>query len=124
MAEVSGPRTLYTGVASGNLDFQDPAGFRFLRKIGKDVLLATSGDPVFGVLNNKPRDNEHATVCVHGFTKIALGSSLGPDALVQAGVNGFAVLCTSGFNSAGRLVTGGNSGMVGELFVSIVGSGN
>jgi hypothetical protein len=124
MAEVSGPRTFYSGVASGDLNFADPACYRILRKIGKDVLLSTSGDPAFGVLNNKPKDNEHASVCVHGFTKVALASSLGPDALVQAGVNGFATLCLSGFNSVGRLITGGNSGMVGELFFTVAGSGN
>ena len=124
MAEVSGPRVLMTGVASGNLDFADPAGYRFVKKTGKDIhLCAASGELVFGVLNNKPRDNEHASVCVDGFTKICLGASLGADILVATNNTGFAINASSGQAVCGRLITGGNSGMPGEMQFTFTGSG-
>ena len=124
MAEQSGPNVKYTGIASGNLNFADPACFRFLKKTGKDVhLCAASGEPVFGVLANKPLDNEHCSVVVDGFTKISVGASLGADALVMTNNTGFAILCASGFNSCGRLITGANSGLPGELYFTVAGSG-
>lgn len=124
MAEVSGPRTLVSAVASGDMNLADPANYRFVQKTGKDVFLATaSGAMVFGVLNNKPKDNEFASVCVDGFTKVSLGASLGPDALVMTNNTGFAVQLSSGGAYLGRLITGGNSGMVGEMQFTFVGSG-
>lgn len=124
MAEVSGPRVLVTGVASGNLNFADPACFRFVKKTGKDVhLCATSGEIAYGVLNSKALDNEHVSVCVDGFTKISLGASLGPDILVAVGASGFAINASSGQAVMGRLITGGNSGLIGEMQFVFTGSG-
>ena len=50
-----------------------------MRKIGNDDVLqpAVSGLPVYGVLQNLPRDNEHASVCIEGLTKLTFGASLG-----------------------------------------------
>lgn len=116
MAEVSGPRVLVTAVASGNMYLADPAGFRFVTKTGKYVnLSSTSGGLVYGVLQNKPLNAEHASVCVDGFTKISLGTSLGPDVFVATNNTGFAIAASSGQSVCGRLITGGNSGMPGEM---------
>ena len=124
MAEVSGPRTLVTGVASGNLNFADPAGFRFVKKTAKDVhLCSVSGEIVFGVLQSKANDNEHVSVCVDGFTKICLAASLGPDIFVATNNSGFAINASSGQSVAGRLITGANSGMPGEMQFSMPTSG-
>ena len=124
MAEVSGPRDLVTGVASGSLNFADPAGFRFVKRTGKDVhLCAVSGEIAFGVLNSKANDNEHVSVCVAGFTKICLASSLGPDILIATNNTGFAINASSGQAVMGRLMTGANSGMPGEMQFVFTGSG-
>lgn len=124
MAEVSGRRVTATGVASGDLNFADPANYRFLVKTGKDVhLAASSGAMAYGVLQNKPKDNEHATVVVDGFTKVVLGSSLGADCLVMTNNTGFAVLLSSGGATLGRLITGADSGKVGEMFFTFASSG-
>lgn len=124
MAEQSGPNVKWTGIASGDLNFADPACFRFLKKTGKDVhLCATSGELVFGVLANKPKDNEHCSVVVDGFTKVSVGASLGPDIMVATNNTGFAIQASSGQAVCGRLITGGNSGMPGEMYFSMTGSG-
>lgn len=124
MAEVSGPRTLVTGVASGSLNFADPAGYRFVKKTGKDVhLCQTSGEIAFGVLNSKGNDNEHVSVCVEGFTKICVAASLGADILVATNNTGFAINASSGQAVMGRLITGANSGLVGEMQFVFTGSG-
>ena len=124
MAEVSGPRVLVTAIASGNLDFAEPASYRFVVKTGRFVnVAATSGGMIYGVLQNKPRNAEHAAVCVDGFTKISLGASLGPDIMIASNNTGFAILANSGQSTCGRLITGGNSGMPGELQFSFTGSG-
>jgi hypothetical protein len=113
-----------TGVASGDLNFADPAGYRFVKKTGKDVhLCATSGELVYGVLNNKPKDNEHASVCVDGFTKICVGGSLGADVLVATNGSGFAISASSGQAVCGRLISGANSGMPAEMQFVFTGSG-
>ena len=85
MAEVSGRRVTVTGVASGDLNIADPANYRFLFKADtkKVALASTSGAIAYGVLNNKPKNNEHATVVIDGFTKVTVGTSLGPDVLVM-----------------------------------------
>ena len=115
MAEVSGPRTLVTAIASGNLNFADPANFRFVVKTGKYVnIAATSGGMIYGVLQNKPLNAEHASVCVDGFTKVTLGASIGPDVLVANGGAGFAINASSGQAVLGRLITGAQSGLVGD----------
>lgn len=124
MAEVSGPRVLVTGVASGNLNFADPAGYRFVKKTGKDVhLCAVAGEIAYGVLNSKGLDNEHVSVCVDGFTKICVGASLGADILISTNATGFAANATSGQAVMGRLITGATSGLPAEMQFTFTGSG-
>ena len=124
MAEVSGPRTLVTAIASGDLNYADPVNFRFVLKTNKDVhLCSASGQMAYGVLQNKPKDNEHATVCVDGFTKITAGGSLGPDGPVMTNQLGFAIAVASGGSTLGRMVSGANSGYPAEMYFSFTGSG-
>lgn len=101
-------------VASGNLDGSQ---YTFVRQIGnRDVLtIATTGVPMLGVLQNKPQNNEHATVAMLGSTKIRLANSLGVPSWVMAGVSGFAVLAVSGQVVAGQLITGATSGALAEM---------
>ena len=118
MSQVSGMRTIVSKVASGNLNFADPANYRFVRAIGADDVLlpAASGSIVFGVLQNKPQNDEHASVCIHGPTKITLGISLGVNVRVMTNDTGFAVLANSAVSQCGYLMTGAQSGCVGEMF--------
>ena len=105
-----------TRVASGNLDNNQ---YTFVRQLGNlDVLtIPTSGAQAIGVLQNKPRDNEHAELVFLGSTKIRVANSLGAGIFVMAAVSGFAVAAASGPTNVvlGQLVTGATSGAVGEL---------
>jgi hypothetical protein len=123
MAEVSGDRMTITRIASGDLNFADPGQYRFVAVTGRDVHLCGSGAMALGVLGNKPKDNEHATVVTFGHTKVSLGSSIGAGTLVQAGVSGWASNAASGGAVMGRLLTGAASGLIGEMFVTQTGSG-
>ena len=124
MAEVSGKRSLATGIASGDLNFADPANFRFLLKTGKDVhLCSASGQIAYGVLQNKPKNNEFASVCVDGFTKFTAGGSIGADVLVMTNNSGFGIAAASGGSVLGRVITGADSGLIGEMLFSFTGSG-
>ena len=123
MAEVSGPRTFTSRVMSGN---GATGQYKFVWAINNlDVgICATSGQTVYGILQNKPADDRHASVVVNGFSKITLGSSLGADATVMNGGAGFAVQAVSGSHPTGRLNTGGTSGAIAEMFITMTGTGN
>lgn len=116
MAEISGGNIRISRVASGNLDVSQ---WRFVTFSGKDVYLpATSGSIVLGVLENKPRDNEHATVIALGPAKIQVANSLGTGAYLMTGNSGFAVLATSGQNVVGYTITAATSGAIAEMIVN------
>lgn len=128
MSVVFGKRTIVSAVASGNLDFAEPAAHRFVRRIGDDVLqMAGSGAIAYGVLQNKPRDNEHASICVEGFTKLVFGESIGVGAALMSNNGGYAIkaVTSGGMNYVcGRSEQAANSGMIGQayIYVSNVGS--
>ena len=120
MAELSGDRQNFTRIASGDLSSSQ---FRFLLLTNRDVhLAASSGESTKGVLQNKPQDNEHATVTVHGFTKITMGESLGISAFVMTNDSGYAIACGSGQACAGYTVTEADSGNIGEMFYTFTGT--
>ncbi len=115
MAEKRGGDFGASWVASGDLS---AAQFRFVTFSGKDVYLPTSGVIVAGVLQDKPKDNDHAAVIGLGFTKIILASSLGGGAEIMAATSGFAALPTSGAWVGGFLLTAGDSGEITEAMLS------
>lgn len=119
MAEVTGgPQITVSRVASGDLSGSQ---FSFVRAIGNDVLsYVTSGGLMLGVLQNKPKNNEHATIGVIGPMKITMGTSLGPNVFVTGNTSGFAIRAAgSGSYVAGMLITGAVSGAVGELLANV-----
>lgn len=125
MAELEGRNIRVSRVASGDLSFADPQCFRFLLQTNRDVhLCSASGQIPFGVLNNKPRDNEHATVCIHGSTKIVLAMSLGANARITTNNTGQGIAVSSGGADCGFLMTGAVSGAVAELFFTSPTSGD
>ena len=118
MAEISNIGFKETFVASGDLSGSQ---FRFVRAIGLDVYLSDSGFAE-GVLQNKPQNNEHATVVVNGGTKIQLANSLGPNIFVGCGSGGYAVNATGEGLKYGRLLQGGTSGAYGTMNFTQVGT--
>lgn len=124
MAEIRGGYIKASYVASGNLD-NEPQ-YRFVRQGASntsqgnlDVFYpATSGAVVLGVIQNKPRNNEFATLVTLGHTKIMVANSLGSDIPVMTGNSGFAVRATSGQYACGFMRTGATSGAVAEMVFS------
>ncbi len=123
MAELSGRQDTVSRVASGDLS-ADVTQYRFLILTGRDVHLAvTTGSIIFGLLQNKPQDNEHAKVAVSGFSKVTLGVSLGVGAFLTTDGSGYAISANSGDYVAGYLTTAAQSGLIGEGFFTFTGSG-
>jgi len=119
MAELTGgPQTTISRVASGDLSASQ---FSFVRASGDDVMTyVTSGGLMLGVLQNKPKNNENATIAVAGPTKIMMGTSLGPNVFVTGNTSGFAIRAAgSGSYVAGMLITGAVSGAIGELLANV-----
>lgn len=119
-----------TRVASGNMDTQTANGvnvnqYCFVQMVAgveDDIILANSGAVCLGVLQNAPRDGEHATVRYAGSTKIRLASSLGLGVEVVASSGGYARLALdagaiSSGSIMGLLISGATSGAVGELLI-------
>lgn len=116
MAEIRGGNFKASWVASGNLDTHQ---WKLVSFSGHDVFLATSGVVLAGVLQNKPKDNEHASIISHGFSKIYYGSSMAAGQEVMAGNNGLATIAASGQFVAGVTLTAGDSGQIGELMLNM-----
>jgi len=123
MAEKRGQDISSNWVASGDLSTSLwRVVFRGSGHNGNDVFLASSGDystiPA-GILQNKPRHNEHAGVINAGWTKLTLGGSLGVGEFT-AGVNGFPTSVGSNQWCMGLIYSSGaGSGEVVEAFINI-----
>jgi len=123
MAEKRGADFSSNWVASGDLS---NALWRVVMRgsgrNGNDCYLAGSGDytnPPAGVLQNKPKHNEHAGVINGGWTKLTLGGSLGVGEFT-AGVNGFPTTVGSNQWCMGVIyTTGAGSGEVVEAYINI-----
>jgi hypothetical protein len=109
MAEKRGGDFGASWVASGDLSGSQ---FRLVTFVGNDCYLPGSGAFCAGVLQNKPKDNEHAAVIHQGFSKLFLGTSLGAQQEVMAGPNGGGILASSGQMVHAITLTAGNSGEI------------
>src|SRR5512143_1782976 len=107
MSEVRGGSFGASFVASGDLSGSQ---YRLVAYLNNDCYLPTSGAVCAGVLQNKPKDNEHAAVIGIGYTKLILGGSLACGAAFMAGGNGYATLAASGQWIGGQLMSNGDSG--------------
>ena len=114
MAEKRGGDFGASFVASGDLSASQ---FRLVGFSGNDCFLTTSGMQCAGVLQNKPKDNEHAVVIGFGYTKLILAGSLASGDEYMAGNTGFATLAASGQWCHGWLLTAGDSGQIVEAVV-------
>lgn len=117
MAVVRGPRKGISCVASGDISTMQ---YKFVAKApdGLHVFIPASGGQSEGVLQNKPRHNEHAFVVNEGNTKLFIASSLGAGTEIAAGSGGWGVTGTgSGQFKYGYLITGADSGLIAEAFI-------
>lgn len=116
MAEKRGGDFGASWVASGDLSGHQ---FRLVTFAGNNCLATTSGAALAGVLQNKPRNAEHASVVGFGYSKLFIGGSMGAGGEFMAGASGVAVAVGSGQFCGGHLLTNGNSGEIVEAYVSI-----
>ena len=107
---------------SGTVNINKYCFVQMVAGVEKEVILANSGAVCLGVLQNNPRDGEHATVRYAGSTKIRLASSLGVGIEVVASSGGYArpaldAGAVSSGSIMGLLITGATSGAVGEMLL-------
>lgn len=100
-------------IASGTLETSQ---FHIVSIVGAFNIANALANGGFGVLQNKPRDTEHATVAVDGATKVAAGAAISVGDLITSAGSGFAAVVASG-NAAdkgviGRAITAAASGSV------------
>jgi hypothetical protein len=71
-----------------------------------------------GVLQNNPLSGEAATVAINGETKIKLGATLAPAAIVEVGAAGVAAAATgTGSYVMGILTLGGANNEIGSMVI-------
>lgn len=114
MAVKRGPDLGASFVASGDLSGSQ---YRLVAFNGKDVFLPTSGMFCAGVLQNKPKNGEHAVVIGIGYSKVQVGAALSARAAFQAGSSGFALAVDSGSWTQGVIITTTVSGEIGEALI-------
>lgn len=114
MAVVPGMGTPITVVAGADLSALQWY-FVKLNSSGQAVAMAAITDIPFGVLQNAPASGESASVipisC--GLSKVALGGTLSPGALISSSAAGLAVAAATTAYTCGLLIDGGASGELG-----------
>lgn len=89
------------------------AQFRFVKLSSGAVVKAGAGDPVFGVLLNKPASGEVASVQIAGIAPVAVDAAVTVDDKVMSSSDGQAATKTGTNNSAGvALATATTAGEV------------
>jgi len=103
-----------------------PAGADLSSSTEKFVQLNSSGlvidvsaitNNVLGVLKNAPVTGEAAEIALNGVSRIWLGATLTPGALVGTSAAGKAVADASTNQNQGILLKGGADGEIGELIM-------
>lgn len=82
---------------------------------------ATAGEPVIGVLQNKPQSGEHATITCLGFSKVKAGGTITAGGDFSATASATAVAASSGEYILGRALTSVASGGVFEAIITHAG---
>jgi hypothetical protein len=107
-----------TFAASGDLSAQQ---FHIVNIVGAfvvDLALIRTG---YGVLQNKPRAGEAATVAIQGTTKVAAGAAVAVGDLITSAASGWGTAVLSGIvgdkQVLGRAITAAASGSVFSMFI-------
>lgn len=101
-------------VATGDLSGLQ---YRLVDLLGNHGVTVAGANGGYGVLLNKPRHGEHASVAIKGQTEVRVGAAVSAGAYVTSAASGWAVTITSGNAQAvvGRALTGAASGMLATI---------
>ncbi len=116
MASVEGMGKPISRVAGADLSALQ-WNFVKLNSSGEAISMAAITDIPFGVLQNAPAAGEIASIIPigAGCSKITLGASLSPGALVSSGTTGKAVAAVATAYTNGQLLEGGADGEIGVI---------
>lgn len=92
-----------TFIASTDLDSN--AQFHIVDIVAAHKVTCAAANKGFGVLQNKPKAGEHATVAIKGATKVMAGAAISVGDLITSAASGFAATVASG-NAGDKLVIG------------------
>ena len=81
----------------------------------------SAGGDIFGVLNNKPKADEHATVVVGGVTRCFAGGTIAAGAEITATASATAVTAASGDFIIGQAITAVASGSNFQMLITHAG---
>lgn len=97
--------------------------YTFVSVNSSGLCVAASANALaLGVLQNNPLSGEAATVAIGGETKIKLGATLSPAALVEVGSGGKAAAATgTGSYVMGTLTKGGADTEIGSMVIQTAG---
>jgi hypothetical protein len=97
--------TCYTIVAGADLSGCQYTGVKF------DGTLGGTSPDFEGILQNKPKSGEHATVCFEGITKALVGSGGGVAGIkMSVTTSGYFTQALSGGHAVGRCIIAAASG--------------
>jgi hypothetical protein len=83
--------------------------------VGLDGAVANTAEQAIGILQNKPRNNEEATLTYMGETFFRAGDTVALDAAVTVTTSGYMITATSGDGVVGKCKIAATSGSVGTL---------
>ncbi len=116
MASVEGMGKPISRVAGGDLSTLQWNIVK-LNSSGEAISMAAITDIPFGVLQNAPASGEIASIIPigSGLSRIALGATLAPGALVSGSAAGLAVAAVATAYTVGQLIDGGANGEIGVV---------
>ncbi|MEO7957881.1 MAG: hypothetical protein ABIW76_14435 [Fibrobacteria bacterium] len=114
MAVVPGMGTPITVIAGADLSALQGYHVK-LNNSGQAIAMAAITDIPFGILQNAPASGEPASVIPvgSGLSKVALGATLAPGALISSSATGLAVAAVATAYTTGQLIDGGANGEMG-----------
>ena len=109
-------RTYLTMVAAEDLSEMQ---YKILNVHGENTvkLRVAAGAGVLGVLDNKPKNGENATVVVAGLTRCMAGGTVAAGSWISVTASGTGLAATSGQYILGKSITGVASGAYFQLLV-------
>lgn len=78
-----------------------------------DGKVANNGSEAFGILTNKPKINEHASLMLIGICKFRAGGAVAIDKRMTVSTSGYFTQAGSGFYTVGRALAAVTSGSIG-----------
>lgn len=104
---------------SGNLDTEsivagaDLSALQYFAIALDDGLQADNGAEALGILQNKPKSGEQATVAYRGVSKFKAGGAITKGAKIMVATSGYLVTAGSGYHVVGKAFATCTSGSIG-----------